>query len=242
MKGIKLMRSKRLIYVLTLLLILIAIVYFFFYKKDVWNIGSIRMQQLAPWLESLGLFGKTIGVFLVFLQTLFPFVPFVLVAGANVALFGMKWGFVVNYVMSVVASLVGFIAARYFVHAWVEKKLSSKPTIQQFNRKLETQGFLYILLGRLIPVIPSSAINYGAGVTRITLRHFILGTVIGKLPIIYLESLIAHDLFHFQDYKGRLMILVAIFALLILLGSLFKKRLDSRKHTKKVPPRSRQSG
>ncbi|MFB7812883.1 TVP38/TMEM64 family protein [Paenibacillus chitinolyticus] len=231
LKWLTFIRTKRFIYGMTIVLVIIAVLSILYRKSD-WRHMGASMEQLTPWLISLGMLGKTLGIALVFLQTLFPFVPFVIIAGANVALFGIKWGFVVNYVMSVLSSVTAFIIARYFAHDWVERKLSSKPLVQQFNRKLEHHGFLYILMGRLIPVIPSSAISFGAGVTSVTFRQFVLGTTIGKIPMVLLESLIAHDLFHFKAYKGRLFVLLAIFVILMVLGSLFKKRLDARKQDK----------
>ncbi|MDT2266425.1 VTT domain-containing protein [Paenibacillus larvae] len=83
-------------------------------------------------------------------------------------------------------------------------------------------------MGRLIPILPSSAISFGAGLTQISFRYFFWATIIGKLPIIILESMIAHDFIHFQKYKGRFLVLLAVFAVLIYAGNLFKKRLNQK--------------
>ncbi|WP_229757390.1 TVP38/TMEM64 family protein [Paenibacillus marchantiophytorum] len=165
---------------------------------------------------------------LVFFQTFFPFIPFVVVAGTNVAIFGIKVGFLVNYVMSCLGAIASFYFARYYGHAWVEKKLERFPLVKQFSLRMEKRGFLYVLLGRLIPILPSSAINYAAGLTRIKFTHFLAGTLLGKLPIVFLESMIAHDLFHFQKYKGRLLLLLGILVVLILIGNGVKKALTAK--------------
>jgi hypothetical protein len=52
--------------------------------------------------------------------------------------------------------------------------------------------------------------------------------VIGKFPIIMLESFIGHDLLHFRQYKGRLMLLCAVFVLLLLIGAAFKNKLSGK--------------
>jgi hypothetical protein len=41
--------------------------------------------------------------------------------------------------------------------------------------------------------------------------------------------MIGHDLLHFKQHRGRLLLLLALFALLIYLGSLFKKSLAGKK-------------
>jgi uncharacterized membrane protein YdjX (TVP38/TMEM64 family) len=186
------------------------------------------MHQLSDYLKSLGIYGKVIGVAMVFVQTFFPFIPFVLVAGTNVAIFGLKWGFAVNYVTSVLAAVCFFFFARYFGHGWVDRKLKRFPFLIQFSKRMEAHGFFYVLLGRLIPILPSSAINLAAGLTRTRFVAFLAGTIIGKLPIIFMESMIAHDLFHFHKYKDRLLLMLLVFALLMVVGHWLKKRLTAK--------------
>lgn len=141
------------------------------------------------------------------------------------AIFGFKLGFIVNYTMSCLGAVCGFFFARYYGHDWIEKKFVRYPAVIQFSKKMEAHGFIYSLLGRLIPVIPSSALNMAAGLTRTRFSHFLLGTCFGKFPMILLESMIAHDLFHFRKYKNRLLGLLIVFVILMLIGSWFKKKL-----------------
>ncbi|MDR6880284.1 putative membrane protein YdjX (TVP38/TMEM64 family) [Bacillus sp. 3255] len=218
-------RKKRILSILCVLVLLAGLIYFFFYNPIGIKLAHSNMRQLADHLRDLGWTGKIIGMALIFGQTFFPFIPFVLVAGTNVAIFGIEVGFLVNYVMSVLGAVASFYFARYYGHAWVEKKLERFPLVTQFSRRMERRGFLYVLLGRLIPVLPSSAINFAAGLTRIRFTHFLWGTVLGKLPIVFLESLIAHDLFHFHKYKGRLLILLGILIVLIFIGNGVKRAL-----------------
>ncbi|MEW9697857.1 TVP38/TMEM64 family protein [Paenibacillus sp. SI8] len=209
------------------LILLVSLLYFLFFHPVGIKLTHSNMRQLSEHLRDLGWIGKGIGMALIFFQTFFPFIPFVLIAGTNVAIFGIKWGFVVNYVMSCLGAIASFYFARYYGHAWVEKKLQKFPLVTQFSERMEKQGFFYVFIGRLIPILPSSAINFAAGLTRMRFSQFLWGTIIGKLPIVFLESMIAHDLFHFQKYKGRLLLLLAVFVVLILIGNGVKKVLTS---------------
>lgn len=222
------LNRKRILPILVLLILLSGLIYFFFYNPIGIKLTHSNMRQLSDHLRDLGMPGKIIGMALVFFQTFFPFIPFVLVAGTNVAIFGIKVGFLVNYVMSCLGAIASFYFARYYGHAWVEKKLERFPLVQQFSLRMERRGFLFVFLGRLIPVLPSSAINFAAGLTRMKFRHFLLGTLLGKLPIVFLESMIAHDLFHFHKYKGRLLLLLGIFVALIIIGNGVKKALSAK--------------
>jgi len=226
---LSLFKRSRLLQLLILLVIGGGLVYFFFFNKMGIKLTHTNMHQLSDHLRDLGWTGRLVGMLLIFVQTFFPFIPFVIVAGTNVAIWGIKWGFIVNYVMSCLGAIASFYFARYYGHAWVGAKLQKFPVVQQFSARLEKHGFLYVMLGRLIPVLPSSAINFAAGLTRVRFIPFLLGTLIGKLPIVFLESLIAHDLFHFQKYKDRLLWLLVVFVVLIVLGNVVKKVLTSNR-------------
>ncbi|MDR5584547.1 TVP38/TMEM64 family protein [Paenibacillus larvae] len=227
MKVLAFFRRKRFWYLL-LVVILTVLLFVYVSARTGFRFSQINAERFTEYMESLGLAGRLLGIVLVVAQTFFPFVPFVLVAGANVAIFGMKWGFVVNYSMSCLGAVLAFYVARYYAHDWVVRKISHFPFVQSFNKRLSTDGFFYIFMGRLIPILPSSAISFGAGLTQISFRYFLWATIIGKLPIIILESMIAHDFIHFQKYKGRFLVLLAVFAVLIYAGNLFKKRLNQK--------------
>jgi len=187
-------------------------------------VGKWNVHHLSDILDSWGWMGHLAGALLAYVQTVFPFVPFVVVAGANVLLFGLWLGFIVNYVMSVLGASTAFWFARNYGRNWVEKRLEKYPQLSAFNERLQRNGFLYIAIARVIPVLPSFAINLGAAVTKVRGRDFILGTVVGKLPMIFLESLIGHDLLYFHHNKGRLLLLLVIFIALVLIGNRYKRK------------------
>jgi uncharacterized membrane protein YdjX (TVP38/TMEM64 family) len=191
---------------------------------------TVDLSQISVYLVSLGVFGMVLGIMFVYLQTFFPFVPFVILAGANVAIFGTVWGFIINYVMACLGATTAFIIARKLGHDWVERKISKYPGLRGFNEQLGEHGFFYILLGRLIPIIPSSAISVGAGVSKISTRAYMLGTWIGKVPMVFLETLIAHDVIFFKEHKSRFFLLIAVFVVLMLIGHYIKSKFMPKKN------------
>lgn len=204
-------------------------VYFLFFTKSGHKLRHCDAEQLADFFRSFGIYSVAAGMFAIFLQTWFPFVPFVLIAGANAYVFGLTGGFLINYSMACVSAFAAFMFARYLAYDYVDAKLARYPSVRSFNAKLESNGFLYTLMARLMPVIPSSLVNFGAGVSKMHIRPFMLGTIIGKLPVVVLETLIGHDLLHFREHKGRLFVMVALFLVLILAGNGLKRIWSLRK-------------
>jgi uncharacterized membrane protein YdjX (TVP38/TMEM64 family) len=186
--------------------------------------GSWNVDRLSDFLNSWGIWGYITGALLAFAQVMIPLMPFVVVAGANVLLFGLWLGFLVNYIMSISGSITIFWLARTYGRHWVERKLEAYAYLQRFNDRLQHNGFIYIAVSRIIPVLPSFGINLAAAVMRVRTRDFVFGTIVGKLPMVLLESLIGHDLLHFEHNKGRLFILLTIFILLLVVGHICKKK------------------
>ena len=54
--------------------------------------------------------------------------------------------------------------------------------LEGMNRELELRGFNYLLFLRLVPLFPFFLINLAAGLTRLPLRTFVFGTLLGIIP------------------------------------------------------------
>ena len=54
--------------------------------------------------------------------------------------------------------------------------------LEGLNRELEARGFNYLLFLRLVPLFPFFLINLAGGLTRLPLRTFVVGTLIGIIP------------------------------------------------------------
>ena len=112
---------------------------------------------------------------IMFLQNLLNLIPIILVMSANIALFGLWKGFLFSLLCSVIASTIIFIIFRY-----VFKDFKAPSKFDGYRDKIEKNGFLYVLIARLIPIMPTNIINMVSGVSSIKLSHYILATAIGN--------------------------------------------------------------
>jgi uncharacterized membrane protein YdjX (TVP38/TMEM64 family) len=79
-----------------------------------------------------------------------------------------------------VGAILAFLVARYLFRDVIQKKFGSR--LEKMNRELEERGLNYLLFLRLVPVFPFFLINLGAGLTKLPLRTFFFGTMIGIIP------------------------------------------------------------
>src|SRR6266702_78826 len=96
------------------------------------------------------------------------------------AIFGSIMGTVYANIAATLGATLAFLVTRYLLRDVVLNKFGSK--LEGMNRELETGGFSYLLFLRLVPLFPFFLINLAAGLTRLPLRTFFFGTMLGIIP------------------------------------------------------------
>jgi uncharacterized membrane protein YdjX (TVP38/TMEM64 family) len=96
------------------------------------------------------------------------------------AIFGAVMGTVYANIAATLGAVLAFLATRYLLHDAVQSKFGGR--LEKLNRELEARGLNYLLFLRLVPVFPFFLINLAAGLTRLKLRTFVIGTMLGIIP------------------------------------------------------------
>jgi uncharacterized membrane protein YdjX (TVP38/TMEM64 family) len=96
------------------------------------------------------------------------------------AIFGSIMGTVYANVAATIGATLAFLVARYLLRDMVLNRFGGK--LEVMNRELEERGFNYLLFLRLVPLFPFFLINLAAGLTRLPLRTFFFGTMLGIIP------------------------------------------------------------
>lgn len=96
------------------------------------------------------------------------------------AIFGSLWGTLYANIAATIGATLAFLVVRYLLRDVVIERFGAR--LEGMNRELEERGLNYLLFLRLVPVFPFFLINLAAGLTRMPLRTFFLGTLFGIIP------------------------------------------------------------
>ncbi len=96
------------------------------------------------------------------------------------AIFGTLLGTLYAVIAATVGATLAFLVTRYLLHDLVQERFGKR--LEGVNRELEARGLNYLLFLRLVPVFPFFLINLAAGLTRLPLRTFFTGTLLGIIP------------------------------------------------------------
>lgn len=144
-------------------------------------VDSQRLVALSAWFEGLGPFGGLLYGCLYFLLELVgvPALPLTMGSGY---LFGAYKGTGLVSIASTAAAAVGFLIARYWLRDSVMKVAERYPRFRAMDRAIGRQGFKFVFLLRLSPLLPFSISNYLYGLTSVNFMEYVLGSWLGMLP------------------------------------------------------------
>lgn len=144
-------------------------------------VDSQRLVSLSEWFEGLGPFGAVLYGGLYFLLELVgvPALPLTMGSGY---LFGVYKGTALVSLSSTAAAAAGFLIARYWLRDSVTKVAQRYPRFRAMDRAIGRQGFKFVFLLRLSPLLPFSISNYLYGLTSVKFMEYVLGSWLGMLP------------------------------------------------------------
>ena len=114
------------------------------------------------------------------LQTAFSLPGGALMTLTGGFLFGSVLGTIFVNVGATTGATLAFLAARYVLRDWVERKFGHR--IEPIQAGFAQNAFSYLLTLRLIPAFPFFLVNLVSGLTRMPLGTYVIGTSIGIIP------------------------------------------------------------
>ena len=170
------MKHKKTAVLLVLLIALAALTW----KLSTW----LTPQQLQQALQQTGGWAPALYIGLFILLPAF-FFPVAVLALAGGLLFGLWWGSVYTFIGAVLNCAMMFLLARYVGRSQVQRLVEQKLS-PQWQRRLQMadgkEGFLLLIILRLIPAVPYNLINYTFGLTGISFSSYLLASAIGIIP------------------------------------------------------------
>lgn len=161
----------RLVVFIALLSAILIATYFF---RD-----QINLSVLETALADMGIWAPLLFILIYALATIL-FLPGSVLTLAGGFIFGPVWGCLYNLSGAMIGSTVAFLIARYLASDWVAAKAGGK--LKSLMTGVEKEGWKFVAVVRLVPLIPFNLLNYALGLTRIPLSHAIIASVIFMLP------------------------------------------------------------
>jgi uncharacterized membrane protein YdjX (TVP38/TMEM64 family) len=138
------------------------------------------MHGSCAWIKSFGVFAPLMFMALFNIGTLL-FVPGSVLTLKSGVLFGTVWGSVYVVIAATLGAILTFWLGRYCGRDWVYRQIQAHPRFKLIEAAIVHEGWKIVLLTRLSPVFPFNLTSYAFGMTQISLKDYIVGSI-GILP------------------------------------------------------------
>ncbi len=108
-------------------------------------------------------------------------------------IYGVVAGSAIVFGAATLGATWAFLIGRYLSRDWVQARLANNENFGRISRAVAQEGLKIVFLSRLSPVFPFNVLNYAFGLTEVTLRDYLLGSlgmVPGTILYVYLGSLV----------------------------------------------------
>src|ERR1700676_4758550 len=138
------------------------------------------MTDFLEWISSLGAVAPIVFI-AAYVAACVMFIPgSIMTIGAGV-LFGVFRGSIYASIGATAGATAAFLIGRYFARDWVAAKLAGNPTFNAIDAAVGREGWKIVGLTRLSPVFPFNLLNYAYGLTRVSLRDYVIASWIGMM-------------------------------------------------------------
>ncbi len=156
---------------------------------------QVFLQSILQSLDGLGFWSPIAFILLYIIASVLWIPGTILTLGAG-AIYGVLKGSILVSIASTFAATTAFLIGRYLGQSRTLKAIEKRPNFAAINEAVSQSGWRIVALTRLSPLFPFVFLNYAFGVTKISLKDYVLASWLGMIPgtivYVYLGSLIGN--------------------------------------------------
>ncbi|MBE6150863.1 MAG: TVP38/TMEM64 family protein [Firmicutes bacterium] len=145
------------------------------------------------------LYGIWLGFLIIILESILPFLPLFVFIALNVEAFGFIIGFLLSWSATIVGCLISYFFFKYLVgnriDKYINKSKKKKEKLRKVVNAIKNVKFSTLVVLMALPFSPAFMFNIACGITKVNFRKFFLSLLISKLSIIYFWGFIGTSLF-----------------------------------------------
>ncbi len=227
--------SKKIIKYSVILIIFLSLIIFalnsYFNEGLAFSLINQDLDSIESFVDSFGTFSYFIFILLVILEVVFAPVPPLVLYIAGGFLFGNFLGGFLTLIGNIIGALIAFNIGKILGEGFIEKRIDYSFRTK-FNKFLNKYGGLSIFFLRINPLTTSDIFSYLAGLSKMRLKPFLVGTTLGLTPLIFIQTYIGGSLIKDNPILTLIALIIGIIYLLIFFYLVFylsfKKKFNKK--------------
>ena len=185
------------------------------------SISDFTPTNVKNFILKFGVWAPIIFIIIYALRGAVLVIPVGIMSLAGGLAFGKWLGTIYILLGATLGASLSFMIARYFGRQFIESfSWLHKGKIKQFDDGIEKNGFRMMLFMRLIPLFQYDAVNFGAGLSKIKFRDYVLASFIGMVPGGFINAMLGSSLENIISVQ--FFAAIGVFILLMFIPTIYK--------------------
>lgn len=186
------------------------------------NFFTEFLNKLELLIENHLWLAPLIGVFLPFIEAIFPTLPLAIIVSFNLSVLGAAFGVIEGTIMTIILSTIGSFLGMILIYFIIRvtlsdffiKRVQKYKYGQSFLHAVEGKSQWFVLALLSNPFLPSSILNYALSLGKVNVKKYIFLTALSRL-IIMIFMVFLGSIFSLQDNPMNVLwMMLAYFAIL----------------------------
>ena len=179
---------------------------------------DLRPSEVRDYSVQFGWLAPLVYIILFTFRPLILFPTSVLSVAGGLA-FGTLPGVVYTVIGATLSALVAYYIAIRFGDRFLHHFETS--SYEKVQHKIEEDGFFYVLILRLIPLVNFDLVSYASGLAKVRLPGYIFATTVGMIPGAFANNFLGSSIAS-GDFKMIILALVVL-VVLTLVATVFRE-------------------
>lgn len=214
---------------ISILFIILLFLYYNYIKGGILHsLVNYDMDPLISFIDSFGFFSIIAYLIIVIIEVVIGPIPSIVLYAVGGVVFGTLLGGTTALLGNIFGAIIAFKIAQKYGRKYVEKNMN-KDKLMIFDKFSQKYGGYTIFFLRVNPLTSSDIFNYLAGLTKMPLKHVVLGTAFGLAPLVYAQSYMGGGFVTNNSLLYLLLIFISIVYFIVFIYAIYLKLIKAKK-------------
>lgn len=186
------------------------------------NIDNI----INAFLLNIGIYGPILGCFCILIESIVPILPLFVFITINFLTFGNILGFFISWIFTVLGCLLSFYLFRKKIKVWFDKKWAYNKQLKKVMHVVNHVKLEQLTAIIAVPFTPAFLVNIAAGLSKMTVKKFLIALCIGKVFLVLFWGFVGTSLVQSLTHPVALVKVVILVMLAFIVSKIINKKFE----------------
>lgn len=181
---------------------------------------------INSFLVNIGVFGPILGCFCILIESILPILPLFVFITINFLVFGSIVGFLVSWIFTVLGCLLSFFLFRKKMKHWFDCKIKNSNKCKKLIgivNKIKLEQLTSIIA---VPFTPAFMVNIAAGLSKMSVKKFIIAILIGKIFLVLFWGFVGTSLVQSLTHPLALIKVILLVVIAYIASKIISKKFQ----------------